>query len=516
MPSIPVSAVWIPAFAGMTATPSTPCFAQPVPRFRAFVESRLHRRSACRIVQSPGAAADNHDDTMKNALKLTVLAAALAAGAFVTMPASFAQPQETGNATERRAITAFSAIELAGPYHVVIDAQAKPSLELSGERKQLADIETVVRGDTLVVRPVQRNGFFFNFGKRRETVTVRIGASALKRLTVAGSGDVEIDRINAERFTLAGNGPGDVHASGTVRQLTVTSSGSGDLELQHLKAGDVDLALNGPGDVELADVSGTLSVQAGGSGDLEADGLRASKVTARMRGPGNVKLSGSARELDLEMSGSGDFEGCDLRVDGGARSVQRGPGNACLAGAIRKFDGEVDGSGELAVRGLQAGTAQLRMNGPGNVALAGTVGDLNVELAGSGDLDAAGLKASKATVRARGPGGVTLANVGDTLDAALSGSGGLKASMSGKRLLLRMNGPGDARIDGNVAQVDAQIAGSGSLDGHGLTAAHADIVVHGPGTASVNVVSQPDRADTKTVARGQLLLVDRSGSHTAR
>ncbi|MFS2020403.1 DUF2807 domain-containing protein, partial [Massilia sp. CT11-108] len=60
---------------------------------------------------------------MKNALKLTVLAAALAAGAFVTMPASFAQPQETGNATERRAITAFSAIELAGPYHVVIDAQ---------------------------------------------------------------------------------------------------------------------------------------------------------------------------------------------------------------------------------------------------------------------------------------------------------------------------------------------------------------------------------------------------------
>ena len=455
---------------------------------------------------------------MKTALKLTVLAAALAAGAYVTMPASFAQPQETGNAvaTERRAVTAFSAIELAGPYHVVIDAQAKPALELSGERKQLAEIETVVRGDTLVVRPMQRNGFFFNFGKRRETVTVRIGAAALKRLTVAGSGDVEIEHIKSDSFTLAGNGPGDVHASGAVRRLTVTSSGSGDLELQHLKAGDVDLTLNGPGDVELADVSGTLSVQAGGSGDLEADGLRASKVTARMRGPGNVKLSGSARELDLEMSGSGDFEGCDLRIDGGARSVQRGPGNACLAGAIRKFDGEVDGSGELAVRGLQAGTAQLRMNGPGNVALAGTVGDLNVEVAGSGDLDAAGLKAGKATVRGRGPGGITLANVGDTLDAALYGSGGLKASLSGKRLLLRMNGPGDARIDGTVAQVDAQVAGSGSLDGHGLTAGHADIVVHGPGTASVNVVDGNDRAASKTVARGQLLLVDRSGSHTSR
>jgi hypothetical protein len=392
-------------------------------------------------VQSPGAAADNNDDTMKNALQLTVLAAALAAGALATTPASFARPQDPGNAvaTEQRAVAAFSAIELAGPYHVVIDAQAKPALELSGERKQLAEVETVVRGDTLVVRPVQRNGFFFNFGKRRETVTVRIGAAALKRLTVAGSGDVEIDRISGDRFTLAGTGPGDVHASGAVRQLTVTSSGSGDLELQHLKAADVELTMNGPGDVQLADVGGTLSAQVGGSGDLEADGLRAGKVTARMRGPGNVKLSGSARELDLEMSGSGDFEGCDLRIDGAARSVQRGPGNACLAGAIRKFDGAVDGSGELAVRGLQAGTAQLRMNGPGNVALAGTVGDLNVQLAGSGD-----------------------------------------------------------------------------LDGHGLTAAHADIVVHGPGTASVNVADRNDRADAKTVARGQLLLVDRSGSHTSR
>jgi hypothetical protein len=78
-----------------------------------------------------------------------------------------------------------------------------------------------------------------------------------------------------------------------------------------------------------------------------------------------------------------------------------------------------------------------------------------------------------------------------------------------------MNGPGDARIDGTVAQADVQIAGSGSLVGRNLTAGHADIVVHGPGTASVNVTGK-DRLDAKTVARGQLLLVDRSGSHTSR
>jgi len=377
---------------------------------------------------------------MKTALKLTVLAAALAAGAIATMPVSVAQPQDAGtaSATEQRPVAAFSAIELAGPYHVVIDAQAKPSLALSGARKQLAEVETVVRGDTLVVRPVQRNGFFFNFGKRQETVTIRIAATALKRLTVAGSGDVEIAHIGGERFALAGNGPGDVHARGAVRQLSVTSSGSGsgDLDLHDLKAADVDVTLNGPGDVRLSDVAGTLAVQQGGSGDLEADGLRTTRVTARMHGPGNITLSGSA-------------------------------------------------------------------------------GDLNVESSGSGDFDGGGLKTARATVRGHGPGGVTLAGVTDTLDAELQGSGDLTASMAGKRLLLRLDGPGDARIDGTVAQVDAQIAGSGSLEGRGLTAAHADIAVHGPGTAAVNVTGQ-ERAGARIENRAQLLLVDRSGAHPAR
>jgi len=66
-----------------------------------------------------------------------------------------------------------------------------------------------------------------------------------------------------------------------------------------------------------------------------------------------------------------------------------------------------------------------------------------------------------------------------------------------------------------VAQVDAQIAGSGSLEGRGLTAAHADIAVHGPGSAAVNVTGQ-ERAGARVENRARLLLVDRSGPRPAR
>jgi hypothetical protein len=107
---------------------------------------------------------------------------------------------------------------------------------------------------------------------------------------------------------------------------------------------------------------------------------------------------------------------------------------------------------------------------------------------------------------------VTLQNVSDTLDAEMHGSGELAASMSGKRLLLKMNGPGDARIDGSVAQVSAQINGSGSLEGRRLSAGQTDIAVRGPGSAAVNVVGNDKGNGRVSAERGQLLLVDRSGT----
>jgi hypothetical protein len=89
--------------------------------------------------------------------------------------------------------------------------------------------------------------------------------------------------------------------------------------------------------------------------------------------------------------------------------------------------------------------------------------------------------------------------------------------LAAKRLLLRMSGPGNARIDGTVDTVSAQLSGSGSLDGHGLTAGHADVAVRGAGGAVVNVNG---RTETKSAAparanRARVMTVDRSGTRVA-
>lgn len=357
---------------------------------------------------------------MKTLLKLTVIAAALALT--LDINAIHAAPQDAARGvTETRAVGAFSAIELDGPYHVVIQAHGKNALELSGERAELADIETGVRGDTLIVRGASRNIFHFSIGKRREPATIRITAEALKSVKLGGSGDVEIEQLNTDRLALGLDGPGDLHASGAVRELAVSSSGSGDIDLRRMALVNVSVKMSGPGDVKLSGVSGELSAEVRGSGDLKAEALRLTKATAQMHGPGNVALSGVSGELRAVISGSGDLEAGGLAVRN-ATIRSHGPGNAILATVTDTLDAEMSGSGDLTAA-LAAKRLLLKMNGPGDARIEGSVAQVNAQLGGSGNLSARRLVAGRADVVVNGPGEAVInvqskAGAGSTLASA--------------------------------------------------------------------------------------------------
>src|SRR6185369_14503192 len=80
---------------------------------------------------------------------------------------------------ESRPVTAFSRIEVDGPYKVLIDAQGAPAVEVSGPKREVAQLETVVQGDTLHVRSLRRNHWVFGFGRQHEPVIVKINAQGL-------------------------------------------------------------------------------------------------------------------------------------------------------------------------------------------------------------------------------------------------------------------------------------------------------------------------------------------------
>ena len=452
---------------------------------------------------------ESDTDTIMH-IALTRTLPVLAAGLFAACAVHAQQAPAT--ITEQRSVGAFNAIELSGPFEVAVRTEGRAGVALSGERAQLDEIEVFVRDATLVVRPLARSGFHFDFGKRRQSVTVNIGAPQLASLRMAGSGDVTLDGISGERFTLAVAGPGDLRASGAVRELTLSASGSGDADLRRVRATNVDLTLSGPGDVRLANIGNDLRARLSGSGDLEADGLRLARLDAQMSGPGNARLAGSSRQVQARVTGSSDLDACELAGET-VTTLQSGPGNACIGGPIAKLDSQITGSGDLQLPAVQAREAVLRMKGPGNANLGGKIGKLQAELGGSGELEGDALRVTRALVTSNGPGDVVLGMVDDTLEAHLSGSGKLSAAIEGKRLLLNANGPGGAQVRGRVALVRARMSGSGTFDGHDLNAERADIAVSGPGNAKVNVTGET--AGRGAPDAGQLLVVDRNGRRHA-
>jgi len=487
-------------------------FLQLAPRFRASVFFHVLLASICLIVQPlPLWTVKNK---MKKLITTTMALTLIALGVSSLHANPTPQAQESAEiGRETRSVAAFTAIDVSGPYKVLINASgATRGLELNGWRKDIAEVETFIEKDTLVVRPKSRNSFTFRFGKGHDPVTVSITTSGLKSLSMSGSGDVELSRFEGTDLKLESSGPGDLLASGAARDLTVRASGSGDMDLHRLKAASLNLTMSGPGDVHASGVSQDLNAVVSGSGDLEVDDLHAAKVNAMMRGPGSVSLSGSSREIRAEVAGSGDLEACSLSVET-VSAMLNGPGSACVNGAIKRFDAEVHGSGDLEARGLQAQNARVIMSSAGNISLSGSSSTLSADVSGSGDLDAKGLQVARAITRSKGPGNIYLHKVSETLDAEVRGSGDVNAETECKDVKVTMTGPGGVHLKGKAASLNAQLSGSGSLDARDMLTANADVQVRGPGNVVVNVKGKVDAQGHKIVTdKERVVWIDRRGT----
>src|SRR5438067_11163159 len=102
----------------------------------------------------------------------------------------------------------FSAIEVAGPYDVEVRTGSNPSVSARGGERLLERTVVEVNGDKLVIRPENNHGFFHwgwgHHSKAHFVVTV----PQLSGASIAGSGDISVDKIAGQGFegTVAGSG----------------------------------------------------------------------------------------------------------------------------------------------------------------------------------------------------------------------------------------------------------------------------------------------------------------------
>jgi hypothetical protein len=199
----------------------------------------------------------------------------------------------------------FQTIEVAGPYDVEVRTGSNPGVAARGSEKLLERTVVEVRGDKLVIRPQEHHGWFsFGWGTRGKanfTVTV----PQLSGATIAGSGDINVDKVQGNRFEGAVAGSGGLNvAAMDVQSLKISIAGSGGVKAGTGKAQSAQYEVVGSGDVDASAVqTQQAKVSIAGSGNVKAHSSGTADVS--IMGSGDVDLTGGAK-CTVSMAGSGN------------------------------------------------------------------------------------------------------------------------------------------------------------------------------------------------------------------
>lgn len=201
----------------------------------------------------------------------------------------------------------FEEISTVGPQDVVVTRGDTYSVRSEGSAEALGQLEVVVDDGELTIRPKDQ---FSVHWPTLSSATFYVTVPALEAVSLAGSGDIAIDRVEGDEFEAA-------------------IAGSGKLTISDMQVDEVDFSIGGSGNVVAAGTAREASVSIGGAGRVQAGGLRSETATVSIFGSGDVALT-VEDEAQVSIAGSGDVD-----ISGPARcSVSRmGSGNVrCSSG----------------------------------------------------------------------------------------------------------------------------------------------------------------------------------------
>ena len=154
-----------------------------------------------------------------------------------------------------------------------------------------------------------------------------IGRSGSLDLAQVGCGDwIAANVAGPLRLSLAGSGDMQV---GSSRSARLRLTGSGDI-LAGPVAGSLDAEVGGSGDVTAARVAGDLTVEVAGSGGVTVHGGQAPVMKVGIAGSGDVVFGGVAESLKARITGSGEIR--VRRVTGTVERRVLGSGGVRIGG----------------------------------------------------------------------------------------------------------------------------------------------------------------------------------------
>ncbi len=213
--------------------------------------------------------------------KFFMLTAGLFFAASILLQAS--APGVSGDKKVDREVGPFTKLELSVAADLHLTQGDTHKLVLEGDEDDLEDIETEVRGGTLKIEHKKA----FHFGSN-DRITIYVTMKDIEELSVGGSGNIE-----AETPIRSGD-------------IELNVSGSGEINIDELEASNAELSISGSGDIYLSGSKSLKSLECdiSGSGELHADRLKAGTADLDISGSGGCKVH-VTDELEVDISGSG-------------------------------------------------------------------------------------------------------------------------------------------------------------------------------------------------------------------
>lgn len=233
-----------------------------------------------------------------------VLAAVLLVGTLACSVGGLGTIRGSGSVIqEERPISHFSGVTLATFGNLYIEVGDEEKLVIEAQENLLPYFETTVTGEVLKIKT--RDGVNLT---PTAPVNFYLTVKKLDTLVLAGSGNIEVSALRADKFSVELSGSGDIEiASITADNLEVQISGSGTLRASGGRAGKQEVTISGSGKYEARDLqSNEADVTISGSGSMTINVRQHLKVN--ISGSGSVRYVGSPALDKLTVSGTGTVE----------------------------------------------------------------------------------------------------------------------------------------------------------------------------------------------------------------
>lgn len=217
---------------------------------------------------------------------------------------SCAQKSIKGNGNvvqDSRQTESYDKITLIGSAKVELIKGTEGKLTVSAESNILPYVETVVKGNELIVK------FKDNFSySSKKGVKITVPIQEISDLKLKGSGDIiGTNLLNLDDLNLHVNGSGDISLNVNCQSVKAEVNGSGDILLKG-KANELKGMVNGSGDLKSKELTVLKSeLKVNGSGDI--DSTTTNEVDAYVFGSGDIRIYGNPTNVTQKVQGSGDI-----------------------------------------------------------------------------------------------------------------------------------------------------------------------------------------------------------------